>query len=111
MRFMAMARHSWASGLEAPERHACGCETLADVLDGLYLVDRNRAFAGGQDFEEIAERHRSVGQNRIHILFVILRLACLVRTFDAHIGVEALEDRRGHGVHLAATTEAVVAGV
>ena len=86
-------------------------KAFADVFNGLHLVDRDRTFGGGQDFEKIAECDGRVGQHRVDIFFVILRLAGFVGSFDAHIGVEALEDGRSHGMHFAAATEAVVTGV
>ena len=98
-------------GAQGSERHAgCG-KAFADVFNRLHLVDRDRAFGRGQDFEKIAECDRRVGQHRVDIFFIILRLACFVGTLDAHIRVEALEDGRSHGMHFAAATEAVVTGV
>ena len=98
-------------GTQGSERHAgCG-EAFANVFNRLHLIDRDRTFGRGQDFEKIAECDRRVCQHRVDIFFIILRLAGFVGTLDAHIRVEALEDGWSHGMHLAAATEAVVSRV
>ena len=57
MRFMAMARVSWASRRDRAERHGAGAEAFDDLLGGLDFFDGDGWSARRLEFEEAAEVH------------------------------------------------------
>ena len=101
IRFIAIARHSCASGDSAPERHPGRGEPAADILDGLHLVHGHRARRERDEFRKVAQRERPVRQQLGDVSRVFLLFSGLYE------GVEAFQHRRRDRMHLSIAPEPV----